>query len=73
MGSCAELLLPSPSLPLAGMGPKVYFTSVSNNFDAVVVVLSFVEIGIGESCIFFFFFPYTQVSFHKLHKSTGYP
>jgi hypothetical protein len=51
MGSCAELLLPSPSLPLAGMGPKVYFTSVSNNFDAVVVVLSFVEIGIGESCI----------------------
>ncbi len=30
-----------------GLGPKAYFVDPSNSFDAVIVVLSFVDIGIG--------------------------
>ena len=34
-----------------GMGPRAYFSQYSNWFDALIVVTSFLEIGLGGECV----------------------
>ena len=46
--SLTVLTVPSPSgIIAAGLGYKLYFSHYSNWFDAVIVVSSFIEIGVG--------------------------